>query len=327
MQDIVVMGSNTVDVYVSTDADLIRIQYPHHQRNESQTILGYPLGRKILAEEFRTSIGGSGINAATAFNRCGLQTTYLGCLGDDMYGAQVYEHLSHEGIALRGGTGEKNGFGIILESQAPDRTILSFKGCNNDLTLEDVEVETLDTKWFYSSTVMGDTYETLKELLPALREKGTKTALNTSAYLAEKGMDELRDVLSNTDMLIVNKHEAHLLTDKSDVENQLEILQGIVHDIVAITDGAKGVHVAREDTVLRGEPGDVDLVDTTGAGDAFTAGLLTGVIQDESLETAVLYGLLQSENVVQSENTTEALASLSALQEQARNDSRKIKRL
>lgn len=316
MDDIVVMGSNTVDIYVTTDVDMVKISHPSH---DDDTLLGYPLGDKILADDVHLSVGGSGVNAATALAKTGFDTSYLGCLGDDMFGAKVLDHLEDSNIAFHGSLGDQTGVGIILESQATDRTILSYKGCNNDLRTTDIPSD-INPDWFYTSTVMGETRKTMTKLIQSSDK--TTTAVNTSPYLAEKGVDELQPVLGSTDYLFVNKDEATKLTGFQSIPAIFDALKQVLRGTPLITAGGNGVYYEDNGSIKQLTSHDVDVVDTTGAGDAFNAGFLAGKAADMSKENAVKTGMLQSENVIQSSNTTDNLADKSTLLSALNNDMR-----
>jgi ribokinase len=315
MDDIVVMGSNTVDIYVQADVDLIQISHPSH---DDDTLLGYPLGHKVLADDARTAVGGSGVNAATAFQRCGFDTTYLGCLGDDMFGANVLEHIEGEGIAFQGSLGDTNGIGVILESQATDRTILSYKGCNNDLAREDVP-DSLQPSWFYTSTVMGETRATMKQLITSFDE--TNTAVNASSYIAKEGIEGLKAVLEATDYLFVNREEARLLTGEKTIIQMLKALNGVVRGQTFITDGENGVYYVNEEPKHM-MPQHKDVVDTSGAGDAFNAGFITAISQGKPVDEAVKAGMIQSEHIIQGKTTTENLLDNNTLLSELNDDTR-----
>lgn len=315
--NVVVAGSNTVDIYVETEADLISITYPRQGSDSHEELLGYPLGDKILAEHAQTSIGGSGVNAATAFSRAGFDTHYLGCIGDDMFGVEVFKHLREESIHFQGSLGAQNGLGIILESQAADRTILSYKGCNSDLSRADVQ-DYNDPDVFYTSTVMGETRETITDLLSSTQ---AVTAVNTSLYLARQGTEGLEDLLGHADYVFLNEEEARAMTDEDEPKAILNAINNAARGQAVITAGGDGVYYdgapakhmpARADTV----------VDTTGAGDAFNTGFLIAVTQDKGLDDAVTAGMIQAEHILQHEGTTEDLQSQEQLFQALSNDTR-----
>jgi len=307
MTDILVMGSNTVDLYVETAADLIDID--HHNRDD-ESLLGFQVGDKVLAENVSFDVGGSGLNAATAFARTGLETTYLGCLGDDMFGARILNHFDDENITFRGSLGDQSGIGIILESDAADRTILSYKGCNNDLTEADVP-DNLSPDWFYSSTVLGDTKRTMESLIQSFDE--TTTAINVSSYLADHGINELESILSHTDYLFLNQDEARRLTGNDDLINMFSELNTVLRGSAIITHGDRGVYYEDDTTYYHVPPRPTNVVETTGAGDAFNAGFVTAKANGRPQHRAVKAGMIQAEHVLEHASTTDDLLSKQAL--------------
>lgn len=310
--DILVMGSNTVDIYVETPADLIRID---RSDDDGDALLGYPVGDKLLADSVSFDVGGSGLNAATAFARTGLATSYVGRLGDDMFGARVLDHLDDENISFYGGLGDQTGIGIILESDAADRTILSYKGCNNDVTLDDVPDVTPD--WFYSSTVMGDTRETMASVITSFED--TTTAINISSYLADQGIDELQPVLGATDYLFVNKDEAQRLTGEDDLVDIFEALGSALRGTAIITNGPNGVYYMTDETYYHVAPHPTDVVETTGAGDAFNAGFIAAKANGRPRHRAVKAGMIQAEHVLHHASTTDDLLSRDDLLDELNN--------
>lgn len=326
MHDIVVMGSNTVDAFVTTEAEIIRIEYPSTKNGGGkETILGYPLHDKVLASDVSFSVGGSGVNAATAFSKIGLDTAYVGCIGEDMNGTKIYHHLKERDIAFKGSLGDQSGFSVILESQQQDRTILVNKGCNNDLSFDEVNLDKLQTKWFYSSTLLGESYETLVEVIKEYQEQGVHTAVNISSYLARKGKEELEPLLQNTDALLINKEEGELLTSHTDTKKMLEVLGDTVLQHVVITDGPRGVYCYSHGTKYFVTAKKIDVVGTTGAGDAFNTGFIVALMNDKPIETALKAGMIQAESTIQHVNATDGLLTKPDLLQKTRKDKRKPK--
>jgi len=326
MHDIVVMGSNTVDAFVMTEAEIIRIDYPSTKKEgKKETILGYPLHDKVLASDVEFSVGGSGVNAATAFSKVGLNTAYVGCIGKDLNGTKIYEHLKQNNISFHGSLGTQSGFSVILESQEEDRTILVHKGCNNDLTTDDVNTDKLQTKWFYSSTLLGESYETLLEVIKEYQDAGVHTAVNISSYLAKKGLSELKDLVTNTDALLVNKEEAQLLTGQDNIEDTLEVLGEHVLQHVVITDGSNGVYCYSHGTKYVIEANPVNVIGTTGAGDAFNTGFIVALMNNKPIEKALKAGMIQAESTIQHTNATDGLLTKKQLLQKTTKDKRQPK--
>ena len=146
MYDIITMGSNTVDIFVHTDqSDIIDIR----SRDSDHEFISYPVGTKMLITKMFNNFGGNGANAAVSCARLGLKTGYIGEVGKDENGNKIVRMFKKEKVDFLGSRGKDSGFSIILDSIEEDRTILVFKGCNNDMKLSEVKLSNLKAKWLY----------------------------------------------------------------------------------------------------------------------------------------------------------------------------------
>ncbi|NJL44483.1 MAG: carbohydrate kinase family protein, partial [Nitrosarchaeum sp.] len=268
--DVITMGSSTVDVFArtsATDEQVIDIRSGERQVE----LMAYPLGSKILIERLDSYAGGGGTNTAVAFARLGLTAGYVGKLGKDVNGLDVVRTLRKEGVEFLGAVGQRTGFSFVLNSQAHDRTVFTFRGCNDDLRFEELRLDRLEARWLYSSSLIGESFTTLARVARLMKAKGTKVALNPSAYLAKKGVQYLQPALPLLDLLVLNKEEAQLLVGSGDEGFLLRKLKALVPGMVIVTDGARGSWALASGQVLYLAPRPVEVVESTGAGDAFAA--------------------------------------------------------
>lgn len=297
MYDVICFGSSTVDVFVGTNrSDLIT--YKDHNKEES--LLAYPTGSKILVKELEFTTGGGGTNAAYAFSRLGLKTAYLGKMGDDNNAQLVLDDLKKEKIDSLAilGKGEKTGYSVILDSIKRDRTILAFKGANNNLRFKEINLKKVKTKWFYFSTMMGVSFETLEKMAAYAKKNNIKVALNISEYLARKGITFLSKLLKNVDVFVLNLYESSLLTGKDDIKEIFKKIHSYGPKIVAITSGSDALYVSDNGEVYKAKPHKIKIVETTGAGDAFAASFVTGLIKGKSVEMAIKLGVHNAQSVI-----------------------------
>ena len=315
------MGSNTVDAFVETDADLISIK---HGEKDLEEILGYRYGEKILINKLEFKVGGSATNAAVSFSRLGHDTAYLGKIGQDNNGVKVYQTLKDEGIDFVGGSGDETGYPVILDSEYEDRTILTYKGCNNDLRFDELDMDELETDWFFFTTMMEESFRTMKILSKKLDEQDVKIAFNPSSYLATKGFEKCEPILKHVNVLILNEEEAKSLADEEDLSKTLQTLKDHVKDHVIVTSGGDGAYLYNGDEVYVGEPSDRDIVETTGAGDAFASGFISGLINEDDIETSFKKGFIQAEAVIQEYGAKTGLLEEEEINERIHHDSRDI---
>lgn len=310
MFDVIVIGSATVDVFAKTDAELISISGRSHGHNIDEKLIAYPLGTKILMKELDFKTGGGGTNVCATFAKHKLKTAYIGKIGKDIHGHQVFDWLKQNKITFLGQVGGQTGYSVILDSQADDRTILTFKGANNDLEFSKLPKHEIQSKWLYGCTMMNKGYETMEKLFTFAKNHGIKTAFNPSNYLADRGIDYLRAIIKKTDLFILNKEEAELLVGKGEIPQLIERLHKEGPSMISISDGAQGAFVSDGSERVHVKPAkNLKIVETTGAGDSFGAALVSGLIQGKSLKDAVLMGVINAEGVIQAYGAKEYIAT------------------
>ncbi len=281
--DVVTFGSAVVDVFVNTDVA------------EKRNLIAYPIGEKILIKDLKFDIGGGGTNTAVAFSRLGLKTGCICKVGKDEQGRSILKLLKKEKIKFLGKEGEgKTGYSIILDSKEKNRTILTYKGVNDKISLKDIKK--FKTKWLYLSSLLGKSLESQKRLVYLLKKRGVKIAFNPSSYLIKK--ENLQRILKLTDILILNKEEAKMLTKKR--ENLLENLYELIAEegIGIITDKNRKIEAYDGKKKYSLKPNKIKVVERTGAGDAFAAGFVAGQIVGKSIEESLSLGLRESESVI-----------------------------
>jgi len=106
---------------------------------------------------------------------------------------------------------------------------------------------------------------------------------------AERGLDEMTDFLRSTDILFINEREIMVLTNEKNFESACNVLSGYV-DTLVVKLGDRGCFVKRNDKEFFSKPFSVNVVDTTGAGDAFNSGFLYGILNDRSIEDCARMG-------------------------------------
>ncbi|MFW6025671.1 MAG: carbohydrate kinase family protein [Candidatus Woesearchaeota archaeon] len=319
--DIITFGSNTVDNFIYSDSELIEIKAPHFK----ESLLAYPYGSKLLIKDFSKSIGGGGTNTSVSFSRLGLKTAYCGVIGKDNNGIEVINKLKSENVTFVGEVKElPTGFSVILDSFEKDRTILTYKGANNHLTYDDLNFDKLNTDWFYFSSLVEESFETMKELFSYANKNNIKVAFNPSSYQVENL--DLSD-LNYVDFLIFNKEEAQsLLNDKSlSIKGIISNLSNYTTPI--ITNGKDGAYTIQNKLIYHIVPNDTKVIESTGAGDAYASGFIYGKIKDFSNKESLKIGLLNSESVISHKSAKKGLLTKKALNKKLKQTNFKIEQL
>lgn len=309
--DMITVGGNTVDAFARTQySELISIMDPKGERD----FLAYPSGSKILIKELNFTTGGGGTNTAVALSRLGHKIAYLGKMGNDENAEFIINSLKKEKIDLIVVKGKgQSGYSMILDSLKHDRTILTFKGCNNELKFSEIPLKKMKSKWFYFSSLMNESFKTLEKLSVYAQKNGIKVAFNASSYLAEKGSSFLGLILRNTDILVLNKQEAELIVGRDNIESNLKKLSKLGPKIVVITNGSKGVYCFDNKNVYSSSPPKIEVVETTGAGDAFASTFLSGIVRGKGIEFAIKMGITNACSVISHNGAKEKLLNFKEL--------------
>ncbi|MBW2984157.1 carbohydrate kinase family protein [Candidatus Woesearchaeota archaeon] len=298
MYDVITVGSATVDVFAKTKvSELIKIT---DSRGETE-LLAYPTGSKILIGELEFTTGGGATNTAVALARLGHKVACISKMGARGNAEKILRALKREKIDTSLAVCSKKGrtgYSIILDSLKHDRTILAFKGSNNELKFSEINKRKLKTKWFYFSTMMEESFKTLEKLSEFAEKNKIKIAFNTSEYLAKKGPKFLKNILSRTTLFVLNKEEAGLIVGKGNERELLKKLHNLGPKIVVITDGKHGVHASNGKGIYFLQPHKVKVVETTGAGDAFASSFLSGLIKKNDIKFALKLASANAESVI-----------------------------
>lgn len=321
--DMIVMGSASMDVLVKADASVVHIQGTSHGHAVDDQLLAFPLGSKVLIRQIGFYPGGAGINTCATFAALGFNTAFLGMLGEDLHGQILLDWLAGNRIAFLGRRRGVTGYSLILASPADDRTILSFKGCNNDFEFTAFPPQRLQARWIYGTSMLDNSFTAQERLFRYARRRGMGTVYSPNPHVCSRGLGYLQTMLAHTEVCILNKEEAELLAGPGEPAALAEKLLDCGPRLVAVTAGAAGAVVVAG-SAWGGERWQirpvaaVEVVDTTGAGDAFGAGLVAGLSLNKPLREAALMGVLNAESVIRIYGAQPPAADCAAMERRLR---------
>lgn len=258
------------------------------------------MGAKADVNKIDFSTGGGATNAATTFARQGLDSIFVGKIGNDPAGQAVLSVLDEESIDTSHIAYSKKyntGYSVILLSTTGERTILTYRGASTHYSLDDFKkVRDVKADWLFLSTMSGN-FEVLEYLLRWAKKSDIKVAFNPGKRELEKAQ-QLADLLPYIEILSVNKEEAQVFVDgKTTKDLAAKLAKSVPY--VLISDGPRGA-VCSDGKVLveAGMYEDVPVIDRTGAGDAFTSGFVSKIALGKSLEEAIVFASANSTSVV-----------------------------
>jgi sugar/nucleoside kinase (ribokinase family) len=241
-------------------------------------------GGTLLADEMTVRVGGAGANAALASVEAGMEVRLIGCIGADQLGTWMREQLAPAGLAdeLVEVSGEASGLTVALQSPSRDRTFLTYLGVNArwDAGMIPDDVLSCDNLLLCDYFVMPQLRgEAAKRLLDTAQARGARTFFDTTwdpEGFSSQAQAEVRSLLPSVDVFLPNELEALALGDGTeDAVEAARVLQAVSGGWVVVKLGPGGCFAVG--------PGDAEfaipapamtVVDTTGAGDAFNAGLV-----------------------------------------------------
>jgi len=325
MYDVITVGSATLDVFAYTDkSELITVK----SKTTEEDFIAYPSGSKLLIKTLKFYTGGGGTNAAVAFARLGFKTGYLGAVGKDDNGKIILNDLKKEEIDFLGATTDfSTDYSIILDSIAHDRTILNYKGASSHLEFRELNLRKLKCKWFYFSSLIDDSYQTLEKLSAYAKRNKIKVAFNPSSYLAVKGKRFLKKLLSNTALLILNDEEAEKISGSNKFHKMFHELRKLGPKMICITRGSKGVYALIDSTYYFAEAHKVRVKEATGAGDSFASSFLAGWILKKDAHFALRMGMANAESNLEHYGAKEKLLSRKEILKRMNSNITKIKKI
>ncbi|MGW1163191.1 ribokinase [Streptomyces sp. NPDC002513] len=246
-------------------------------------------GETVLGSDLVVHPGGKGANQAVAAARLGARTALLARVGDDAYGRLLLQSQRAAGVDTAGVLvgGAPTGVALITVDPSGDNSIVVSPGANGRLAPEDVQAA---GKLLSASRVVSAQLEIpLETVVEVVRNlpSGTRFVLNPSPPRPLPA-----EVLAACDPLIVNEHEARVIAGADpdgSPEDRAAALLALGPRSVVVTLGAQGALVATAESMTRVPSVKVRTVDTTGAGDAFTAALAWRLGTGSSLPDAAAY--------------------------------------
>jgi ribokinase len=276
-------------------------------------------GETVTGAQLSTHNGGKGANQASAAALLGASVTFLGRVGDDEFGEPLVRALGEKGIdtsLVEQASGESTGAAFITVTPDGENAIAVAPGANLRLTPEDVDAASQDIRDARVLVVqMEIPPETVRRAVEISTVEGTRVLMNLAPP-----QEVPRTLLEGLDPLVVNEHEAAFL-----LGNRVEGVAGALSAApelltlgprsAVVTIGAAGAGVAVGDSTAHLPAPETEVVDTTGAGDAFVGALAVKLARDASLEEAVAFAVRAGAAAVTREGAQSSLPTPEVVEE------------
>lgn len=236
------------------------------------------LGRELLCEEFQMALGSSSAICASWLAALGATVDFWGKVGHDFYGDFVVSELEGRGIGTKGiihDPGLRTGVTFSL-TYRQDRALVTYLGSVAALRLQDLDLS-LMARYHHLHSASIFLQRGLRPGLPTLyraaKEAGLTTSLDSGWDPEERWGHDIYALLAYVDFFLPNEGEALNLTGANTIEEAATELSRYAGTVV-VKLGREGTLARTGEQVWKAPGFEVEVVDTTGAGDAFNAGFL-----------------------------------------------------
>ena len=288
--ELITIGSCTLDCIIQVK-DILRFELFDKDIVKKYTAIEY--SRKLNVEDVRFVPGGSGANIAADCAMLGIKSTYLGIIGKDFSAEICLKDLKKRNVDISQiyQTEEDNtAFSVILKTEwGKDRSILAYKGANNLLTPDHVKEKLFNNikAFAWSSLTTENGCKAIEKAITLTKNNGGMVFAAPSMSILKHNPTWAKILIKNSDVVSMNAEEAEEFTKESERYYAVKKMIDLGPKLVSITDGARGSLVTDGDKIIKSGIYNVDVKDTTGAGDAFLSGLLLSKLNGYPLEKMI----------------------------------------
>ncbi len=343
------IGSATQDMFIIYEgADTLHL----HLKKSSCTYMLLEQGTKIDVPDVHYATGGGGTNAAVGLHTMGISVEAFFRTGNDPAGIFIRDTLSCQNIGISHcpiDSEHHTALSIIIPSIEQDHAAFCYRAANRQQKKEDFPLSLLkDLDLLFIGPLGGQSRKLLPFLAPAASHAGATVTINPSNQQLTLDTSQFVQALQHVNILVINTKESGLLMQALLKESQEptfmfqhtngpsllrpyisvgdipytinEVMKQALAcgpEIVIITNDAEGVYLATTEMLYFYPSIPTNPVYSLGAGDAFTSGFLGSYLQDTSLETALIHGIINASSVIQYPDAKEGLLTLDELRQRA----------
>ena len=261
---------------------------------------------------FQPHVGGSSLNVAVGLSRLGVEVGYVTKFSNDFFGRMIKETLLSEGIDLSNSVTSDNlhttlSF-VFMHDKVPSFEI--FNRCTADSSLKveelsNIDVDEFEAIHFGSITLASSSAKAIFELVREFKEAGKFVTFdpNYRRNVAENEEEYVKNIFEAwkiADIVKLSLEDANALFHEFTLNKIIETVRHLRVPTV-ITKGVEGADVVIEKKIIHVKAVETNVLDTTGCGDAFSAGMIYSLLKDSfNVDTYTLERACKVGNVVAS---------------------------
>jgi ribokinase len=273
--------------------------------------------------EVLESCGGSAANTITGLSRLGLKTGLLGKLADDEAGTHILNNLKKENINTdgllitpKGRSGIVHGF---VDNDG-ERALYVDPGVNDKIQIDELDkIYAQKCKILHLTSFVGSSMHAQEALIEELPSK-VMVSMDPGMIYARKGLESLEKLLNQTNILLLNQIELNILFPEGNLDDKIRNVLQYGIKILVVKSGESGCQVTDGSSLHTLKAFKTSCQDTTGAGDAFNAGFLYGILKKENLKRCGIMGNYVASRCVEKNGAREGLPLIDNLVEIIKND-------
>ncbi len=302
MTKVIGIGNALVDLLIKLEDDklLNELNLPKGSMTLVDENTKALIAEKSLHLNKDMASGGSAANTIHGLAQLGVETAFLGTVGQDETGDFFSSDLEKSNIKpLLNRSQTPSGLASTLISEDGERTFGTYLGAAIELSGKDLTLEQFNGyDILHVEGYLVQNHELLETILKFAKKAGLKISIDMASYnVVEDNLAFFKDMVNQyVDILFANEEEAKAFTGK-EPEPALHEMAGEV-DLAIVKIGSKGSMIKKGDEVIHVNAIQSDATDTTGAGDLYAAGFIYGLINDMDFEKAGLVGSLLASNVI-----------------------------
>lgn len=249
-------------------------------------------GKLDIFDQMELHPGGCAINTSIGLSKLGIKAGVIGKVGKDIFGDFLIKILKKYDVDTSGITYSKQrrtSFSFAMINREGERSFLHYTGANEDLHLEDINFELIkDSRVLHIAgfnLMPGFDGEPVANVLKQAKEYGITTSLDTAWNPRVKNWKEMiKPSLSYLDIILPSIEEARIFSEKEKIKDVAQFFLDRGVKIVGLKMGKEGCYIKTEKGEFSIPSYPVKVIDTSGAGDAFAAGFLAGLIKGWDLQ-------------------------------------------
>jgi sugar/nucleoside kinase (ribokinase family) len=275
-------------------------------------------GQLLAVDDMPAYSGGCAANVAIDLAKQSVLVDVAGCVGDDPSAHLLTEALTKSRVGCEHIVRAPNCLTsktVILLVEGQDRRYIHSFGANAAFTVDHIRRDWVaGLRVFYlGGLFLMPSFRTAEflGLLKFCRDKGVVTVVDVAIPQHVRGMADLAPLLPYIDYFLPNNDEAHALTGYERPADQLSVLLAAGAGAAIITLGRDGALAARKGECWRSGVYPMPIVDPSGAGDAFDAGVITGILRGWDLPQMLRFASALGASAVRAIGTTQGVFSAS----------------